>query len=212
MTAAKKMLWVATAIALTAIGAEQVEAQEVLHACYVRASGTVYRIKEPGTPDSCRSRRHIEFSWNEAGAQGPEGSEGPPGPPGPDGPEGSEGPPGPPGPDGPEGPEGPPGPPGPEGPEGPGGPEGPEGPPGVLGFYRVSASYTVLGNAQPTLRSDSCAAGDVVTGGGFTSNAGDLAMRTNGPDPAVEGWLLNFQNKSGTATVDVWAICADLMP
>ena len=100
----------------------------------------------------------------------------------------------------------------PDGPEGPDGPPGPQGPPGVLGFYRVSASYTVLGNAQPTLRSDSCAAGDVVTGGGFTSNAGDLAMRSNGPDPAVEGWLLNFQNKSGTATVDVWAICSDLMP
>jgi hypothetical protein len=33
-----------------------------IHACYVPASGTVYRIREANTPGSCFSG-HIEFSW-----------------------------------------------------------------------------------------------------------------------------------------------------
>lgn len=48
----------------------------ILFACFVPSSGTVYRIKEPGLPDSCRGQG-VEFSWN---AEGPAGPQGPPGP------------------------------------------------------------------------------------------------------------------------------------
>lgn len=64
-------------------------ANDELHACYVPGSGTVYRIKEPGLPDSCRSHKHVEFSFSAQGAPGPQG------PAGPQGPQGDQGPPGP---------------------------------------------------------------------------------------------------------------------
>ena len=49
---------------------------KVFFACYVPSSGTVYRIKEPNTPQTCGSstkkgvtEQHIEFSWTDgAGA------------------------------------------------------------------------------------------------------------------------------------------------
>jgi hypothetical protein len=42
---------------------------KVLYACYVPASGTVYRIKEPGMPQQCNGASHVEFSWTDgAGA------------------------------------------------------------------------------------------------------------------------------------------------
>ena len=51
----------------------QNEEPNVLHACYIPRIGLVYRIKEPGLRSACR-RRHVEFSWNEKGPQGPPGS------------------------------------------------------------------------------------------------------------------------------------------
>lgn len=53
-------------------------AGESLFACY-SAGGNVYRIREPGLRDDCRSPTDVEFSWN---------AQGPPGPPGPQGPAG----------------------------------------------------------------------------------------------------------------------------
>jgi len=50
----------------------------VIYACYIPASGTVYRIKADGVGDECRAY-HIEFSFNVAGEQGPPGPQGPPG-------------------------------------------------------------------------------------------------------------------------------------
>jgi hypothetical protein len=52
---------------------------EIIYACYVPASGTVYRIKTPGGPQACHDS-HTEFSWNAEGPQGPAGPEGPAGP------------------------------------------------------------------------------------------------------------------------------------
>jgi len=88
---------------------------DTIRACYVPATGTIYRIGVPGLPSSCLSQAHVAFAWNRVGPQGPAGPAGPAGP---------EGPPGPQGPPGPEGPPGPQGPPGPEGPQGPPGPPG----------------------------------------------------------------------------------------
>lgn len=64
-------------------------ADDELHACYVPGSGTVYRIKEPGLPDACRSAQHVEFTFSAEGDPGPQG------PAGPQGPQGDQGPPGP---------------------------------------------------------------------------------------------------------------------
>src|SRR5215204_5340026 len=64
-------------------------AQATLSGCYVPNSGTVYRIKADGLPDSCRSKQHVEFTWS---LQGPAGPAGPAGPTGPTGPQGVAGP------------------------------------------------------------------------------------------------------------------------
>ena len=78
-------------------GASPLAAQaspEKLYACYVPASGTVYRIKVPGGKEACTAPTHVEFSWNESGEQGPKGDPGDPGPkgdPGDPGPAGADG-------------------------------------------------------------------------------------------------------------------------
>ena len=40
-----------------------------LHACFVPASGTVYRIRAAGLPAACHSASHVPFSWNARGQQ-----------------------------------------------------------------------------------------------------------------------------------------------
>ena len=52
-----------------------------IEACYVPASGTIYRINTaaspaPGAPAACLSAAHVKFLWNQ---QGPAGPPGPPG-------------------------------------------------------------------------------------------------------------------------------------
>src|SRR5690606_16891181 len=86
------------------------DASAVLHACYVPASGTVYRIGVSGAPATCLDPTHVAFSWSVAGPQGPAGPQGLQGAAGPAGPTGPAGPQGPPGAVGPAGPQGPPGP------------------------------------------------------------------------------------------------------
>ena len=52
--------------ALLCFAVLSVEAQstpKVFFACYVSATGTVYRIKEPGLATQCTNKNHIEFSW-----------------------------------------------------------------------------------------------------------------------------------------------------
>jgi hypothetical protein len=71
---------------LLALGSAPAGAQTaVLYGCYVPSSGTVYRIKEAGLPDACRSQQHVQFTW---GLQGPAGPAGPAGPQGLQGPAG----------------------------------------------------------------------------------------------------------------------------
>ena len=70
-------------------------AQATLSACYIPKSGTVYMIKQTGTPSECLSKQHVEFTWSGTGPQGPQGSQGPEGPQGPQGTAGAQGPSGP---------------------------------------------------------------------------------------------------------------------
>ena len=69
----------------------------VYTACYAPSTGTVYRIKEQGLPQTCTRTSHVEFSWNR---EGPQGAPGPAGPAGPAGATGAQGPAGPTGPQG----------------------------------------------------------------------------------------------------------------
>lgn len=53
-------------------------APAVIHACYLPATGTVYRIKAPNTPAACRAA-HVEFSWPAEATPGAAGPQGPAG-------------------------------------------------------------------------------------------------------------------------------------
>ncbi|HEY6220749.1 MAG TPA: hypothetical protein VIV65_11910, partial [Gemmatimonadaceae bacterium] len=53
---------------------------DTIHACYVPATGTVYRIKAAGLPGACQASSHVEFWWLNGGASGPEGATGANGP------------------------------------------------------------------------------------------------------------------------------------
>lgn len=79
----------------------------VIYACYVPMSGTVYRIRTADTREDCASKTHVLFWFNQTGPQGPQGPIGPAGPVGPAGPTGATGPTGPTGPTGATGPAGP---------------------------------------------------------------------------------------------------------
>ncbi|HEX6049718.1 MAG TPA: hypothetical protein VFZ21_10645, partial [Gemmatimonadaceae bacterium] len=80
------------------------EDPEVIYACYVPNSGTLYRIKAEDPTETCKAPSHIEIQWE---VEGPAGAQGPQGPMGPQGPVGPAGPIGPAGPQGPQGPVGP---------------------------------------------------------------------------------------------------------
>lgn len=107
----QRLSWWPALAALVVFGAPaarpasaQTTPPDTIRACYVPATGTIYRIGAPGLPSSCLSQEHVAFSWNRvgpagpAGPQGPMGPEGPPGPPGPQGEKGDPGPQGPPAP------------------------------------------------------------------------------------------------------------------
>jgi hypothetical protein len=115
-----------------------------------------------------------------AGDPGPEGPAGDPGeigpagPPGPMGPIGPIGPPGPPGdPIGHPGPAGPPGPPGPPGHPGPEGPMGPAGPPGTMDGVDIVTRYGPQVELVGDFATSSyaiCEPGELMVGGGYSSN------------------------------------------
>jgi hypothetical protein len=130
--AANRALWLAGALGVLA-AAPAAAQSTTIYACYVPSSGTVYRIKAPGLKDACNSPQHVEFSWNESGAQGPAGPAGPTGATGPAGPQGPAGPTGATGATGPQGPAGPKGETGATGATGPQGPAGPQGATGATG-------------------------------------------------------------------------------
>jgi len=131
-------------------------APEPMFACYVPLTGTVYRIKSPGTPTECTKPKgnspnhadHVQFAFNAQGTQGPAGPQGPQGEVGPMGPAGAVGAAGPQGaagavgatgatgavgPQGAKGDAGPAGPQGVGGPMGPAGQQGQTGPQGMMG-------------------------------------------------------------------------------
>ena len=77
------------ATALVLVLPTVLEAQTI-DACYVKNTGTMYRVNAPNSPTKC-SNNHIAFSWNQVGPQGPQGTQGLQGPVGPQGPAGTPG-------------------------------------------------------------------------------------------------------------------------
>src|SRR5687768_17768655 len=130
---------------------------EVMYACYVPLTGTVYRIKTAGAPSECtkpkkdasaadilKRQDHIEFTFN-AQVQGPVGPAGAVGLTGPMGPAGPQGEVGPMGPAGPQGDVGPMGQKGDVGATGATGPQGVAGPMGATGAQGATGPQGQMG-------------------------------------------------------------------
>jgi hypothetical protein len=100
------LLLVTTVTVPAAVRAQQPTAADTIRACYVPASGTIYRIGVEGGPVACHAG-HVEMKWNIAGPPGAPGIAGPQGEAGPAGPKGDTGPAGPKGDAGPAGVAGP---------------------------------------------------------------------------------------------------------
>jgi hypothetical protein len=80
----------AATVPMASAAADDASEPNVFHACY-EPSGKVYRIKEPGLLDECKSPAHVPFDWNQQGPLGPKGDPGEPGLPGPAGADGVSG-------------------------------------------------------------------------------------------------------------------------
>ena len=228
IAAASLLAVVAGAASPSAARAQQAAADDTIRACYVPASGTIYRIGVAGSPTGCHGN-HIEMKWNVAGPAGAKGDTGPAGPQGPQGEAGAAGPQGEAGPAGAKGDAGPAGPQGPAGPTGatgPAGPAGPQGPQGPAGSGGVVPSMTVrdsvdippgrFGRAIAT-----CPTGKTMIAGGFqfsffdrayTKIVGTLPLQTGGSTKpnawAAEGF--NDEGSGGaTRRLYAYALCGE---
>ena len=238
------MLAVFSAVALVALGtpvAAQTTASspELMYACYVPLTGTVYRIKTHGTPAECtrpkansdRHGDHIQFVFNATGPMGPAGPQGPQGEVGPMGPAGAVGAAGPKGDVGPAGAQGPKGDAGPQGPQGIGGPMGPAGPqgqmgpqgmmgpqgqqgaPGVSGYEIVEKRVGVNSNSTTTHVVE-CPAGKKPFGGGFYAldgaNNWTTVLRSS---PTLVGWAVMLKNSNGSFAnnFNIYVTCGSVL-
>ena len=100
---------------------------------------------------------------------------------------------------------------GPKGDKGDTGPKGPQGPAGVLGIYYVSQSSDPNVSAEFTVVQASCAPGDKVTGGGFTTSS--FNVLSSGPDTERDDtWkVVGYAYSDGGYTTAI-AVCADMTP
>ena len=198
------------ALALAGMGTlipHRVEAQEVIFACYVPASGTIYHVEEA---EPCKSPEHIKIQWNVVGPQGPPGPQGEQGEPGPVGPQGEQGEPG------PTGPQGEQGEPGPTGPAGPSGLAGYE----VEEFFRSNDDVGSVPAGSVREVNVACPAGKVALGGGgqpLSFNDGSMVLVESSPSAWISGaealgWTARFRNATPftqTTALRAWVICVN---
>lgn len=169
---------------------------EVIYACYVPGSGSLYRIKADDPTETCKSPNHVELHWNVVGPQGPVGPAGPQGPVGPVGP---------------QGPQGPQGAPGSAGPAGASGPQGPTGSAFISGYEVVTVEVqNDFGNMGEIVVAH-CPAGKKVIGGGYKLDPMVGRVQRNNPDDGNDGWYVWIDNLGGnTPIVGAYAICANI--
>ena len=190
-------------VAGTAAFASIPDSAGVIHGCYKAQNGQLRLINWP-SQHCLKSEKAI--MWNEVGPQGIPGPTGPAGPQGPKGDTGATGATGPTGPTGPPGPKGDTGATGatgatgPQGPPGPTGPQGPPGPTGTLVSAEVAGpTVTLCSLLDPTCTNmrqsiATCPSGTVVTGGGYTADAGFFDWHIRENHRSGNGWLVSATN------------------
>lgn len=147
------------------LAAQEAKAADVMLACFVPRSGTMYVVGQSGAPATCRDSGHVLIQWNTVGPAGPPGVKGDSGKTGLSGPKGDPGP---------AGPQGLKGDPGPRGPAGTGGSLAGTG--ALTGFEIVSKTYDLV--QYPDARNypgavlylaATCPEGKTAIGGGLLS-------------------------------------------
>ncbi len=173
---------------------------EIIHACFVPQSGTLYRIKATDPAETCKSPQHVAIQWNITGPVGPEGLPGVAGPAGPSGPQGSQGP---------VGPVGPVGNAGAQGATGGKGALGPIGPNGVVGIEVVKVTephdFIVVDHAATA----TCPAGKKVIAGGYAVVPSVGRVTISRPELDNQSWYIYADRLGGNSPdISVYAICA----
>lgn len=180
---------VLTIITCLAFGARSGSAQgATLSACYVPASGTVYRVAVASAPPDCVSPVHVRFSWNEQGPIGLTGAAGAQGPAGATGPQGLTG---------------------------SSGPQGPQGTPGVSGFQIVTVVVTLPAATVPLAYVDhivNCPTGKRPISGGLEQALISPAVVFGGMYPGgplePQTYHIQLQNSvTLSRTVTLYAVC-----
>lgn len=193
------------------------QTSNLLWACYVPLTGTVYRVKATNTQAACTSPTHVMFSWNEQGPQGVKGDVGP---------QGAKGDPGSQGPKGDPGPQGPPGAAGAPGAPGAPGATGPQGPPGEMTFLTLNGVAVLRINNAPFGHHSlvaKCPPGKRIVGGGFRTIGLSTPIgfpetqpvfTANTLDPQIhDAWLVQYHQAGlSSSTVEAHAFCIDGSP
>jgi hypothetical protein len=210
MSRSMALVGIAAALLIVDVESSAAQSSSQLFACYVPATGLVYRVREAGLPSDCTGpvsgpNQHVLFSWSAQGPEGPVGAQGPPGPQGPDGPMGPVGPQGERGATGAQGPAGPQGTIGPQGPQGVPGAPGAPGAAGISGFEIVRVDSPPAVQQQPYTVEVVCPAGKMaISSGSFP--AGDWVMSSR---PAGDRWVVVFDPRNTAIGTTAWAVCAN---
>lgn len=226
------LLGVVALLSSSAPLAAQTTQPDLMYACYVPLTGTVYRIKTAGAPDECsrpksptaadRLRDHVQFTFNAMGPAGPIGPAGPQGEAGPAGTQGEVGPAGAQGETGPAGPTGAAGPTGEMGPQGQTGPQGmmgPQGPQGVQGApgvsgYQFLEKRTGVGPSSTSVQTIECPTGKVPFGGGFALLDGAYNYTSIMKSaPTATGWSVTLKNTNSgySNSVQIYVLCGTVL-
>ncbi len=177
---------------------------DVLYACFIPGSGTIYRIKTTDPAETCKSANHIPLQWLADGPQGPQG---------PIGPQGPQGPAGPAGPIGDAGAIGPVGPVGVQGTTGPIGPAGERGPGGSAGIEVIEVSIENAVGAEDQSLLAECPAGKKIIGGGFSQNPSNGNVGESRPTSDNTGWFVYVNDLwLSSPNIKAFAICAVWLP
>jgi hypothetical protein len=185
------MIVAALAIRPVELRAQTPAEPALLYACYIPGLGVTYRIKEGNLPSACVSPKHVEFSWNQAGAKGDKGDKGD---------QGDKGDPG---------------------DKGEPGDKGDEGSPGLSGWERVVSTLFVQNGHQAVVRRSCSAGKKILGGGvsyGFGSNpvgvivsAGPGIVVTESAPISDTEWAALVENNSSVGVTFVaYAICANV--
>ena len=191
----RPLLAAAVALAPAPLLAQAPAAPAAIDACYVPASGTIYRINTaqspaPGAPGACLSAAHVRFTWNQQGPKGDPGTQGIQGLRGTQGIQGIQGI------------------------QGPKGDKGDAGPAATVNYQRISSPSQVP-SGQYTGYALTCPVGQKAVGGGMDLNSAELSgsdlfkVHLHESYPYSDRqWRVAVSNQTTkTVTVTIYVVC-----